>query len=76
MHLSELLPGHLGIIKDFDEDLNIRRRLQDLGFVCGAQVECLYSSPLKDPTAYQICGTVIALRRKDADQIYISEVTK
>ena len=49
-----------------------RRRLQELGFVPGAQVECVGTSPLGDPRAYQLRGTVIALRRRDARPVRVA----
>lgn len=48
-----------------------RRRMLDLGFVRDAPVEVLYTSPTGNPTAYQICGTVIALRKQDAQSILV-----
>ncbi|CDD30438.1 putative uncharacterized protein [Firmicutes bacterium CAG:94] len=47
----------------------LRRQLRDLGFVPGAQVECLGKSPLGDPAAYRVRGAVVALRRRDAQRI-------
>ena len=49
----------------------MRRRLMDLGFIPGARVTALFRGFSGDPTAYLICGTVIALRRRDADSINI-----
>lgn len=71
MRLSNLSPGQSGIIKDLDKTLNIRKRLLDLGFIPGTSIKCLTRSPLGDPTAYLVRGTVIALRKKDAGQIII-----
>lgn len=48
-----------------------RRRLLDLGFVPGTDVEVEMISPAGDPTAYRVRGTVIALRRAQADLIRI-----
>lgn len=49
----------------------LRRRLQDLGFVPGAKVCCVGVSPLGDPAAYRLKGTVIALRAGDAEAVLI-----
>jgi DtxR family Mn-dependent transcriptional regulator len=49
-----------------------RRRLLDLGFVPGTLVSVELISPVGDPTAYRVRGSVIALRRKQADLIRIS----
>lgn len=51
---------------------DMRRRLLDLGFITGTEVQCLYRSPMGDPTAYFVRGTVIALRQEDAEQIIVS----
>ena len=48
-----------------------RRRLLDLGFVPGTEVEVEMISPAGDPTAYRVRGAVIALRRAQADLIRI-----
>lgn len=44
----------------------IKRRLMDLGIASGTEIECLNRSPLGDPTAFCIKGTVIALRSDDS----------
>lgn len=43
-----------------------RRRLLDLGFVPGTVVEVEMTSPVGDPTAYRVRGSVVALRREQA----------
>lgn len=48
-----------------------RRRLLDLGFVAGTTVEVEMVSPSGDPTAYRVRGTVIALRREQANLVRI-----
>ena len=50
------------------------RRLQDLGFVAGAVAKCVFRSPLGDPTAFEICGVTVALRREDARRIVLETV--
>ena len=54
---------------------NIRRRLLDLGFIPGVMVNAILQSPFKDPIAYKIKNTVIALRNEDSKQILV-EVLK
>lgn len=49
-----------------------RRRLLDLGFVPGTPVEVEMVSPGGDPTAYRVRGTVVALRREQANLIRVS----
>jgi DtxR family Mn-dependent transcriptional regulator len=50
-----------------------RRRLLDLGFVKGATVSIDLVNPLKEPTAYLIKGTSIALRNNQASYILIKK---
>lgn len=49
-----------------------RRRLLDLGFVPGTLVEVEMVSPSGDPTAYRVRGTVVALRREQAQLVRVS----
>ena len=39
--------------------------------VKGSVVKCIQKSPLGDPTAYGICGAVIALRSEEASLIFV-----
>ena len=49
-----------------------RRRLLDLGFVPGTLVEVEMASPIGDPTAYRVRGSIIALRSEQARLIQIT----
>lgn len=71
--LTDLKPGESAIMKALDSKSKIRRRLFDLGFLCGTPIKCLTQSPLGDPIAYIVRGTVIALRKEDAFCILIEE---
>jgi DtxR family transcriptional regulator, Mn-dependent transcriptional regulator len=48
-----------------------RRRLLDLGIVPGTRVRAELESAAGDPVAYRIRGAMIALRRDQADLIYV-----
>jgi DtxR family Mn-dependent transcriptional regulator len=50
-----------------------RRRLLDLGFVKNAKISIDLLNPLKEPTAYLIKGTSIALRNNQASHILIKK---
>lgn len=49
-----------------------RRRLLDLGFVADTEVEIELTSPLRDPVAYRVRGSVVALRSEQARLIRIT----
>ncbi len=54
----------------------IKRRLYELGFVTGNIVTSLYKSPLGDPTAYSIMGSVIALRNETTANIIVNPIAE
>lgn len=72
--MCDLLPGQSGIVSSLDKDSNITRRLLDLGLVEGSQVACLGRGLWKDPTAYEICGAVISVRREICRGVLLKEV--
>ena len=60
--LAALSSGSYGLVEGLAVGGAMGCRLRDLGFLPGA----LGKSPLGDPCAYRVRGTVIALRRRDA----------
>lgn len=50
---------------------SLRRRLLDLGLVNGTTLKPIFVSPSGDPTAYEFRGSLIALRKADAELIKI-----
>jgi len=48
-----------------------RRRLLDLGLVPGTRIERDFDSMLGSPTAYRVRGATIALRKEQADRIFV-----
>ncbi len=70
--LHRLLPGQRGVIQEVQGRGLSRRRILDLGMVPGTLVEVMRRSPLGDPVAYQVRGTIIALRQDEASQISVT----
>ncbi|MFQ9873283.1 MAG: FeoA family protein [Oscillospiraceae bacterium] len=70
--LDQLSIGQTGIIESLDVCGAIRRRMLDLGFLENTPVQMVCQSPSRDPSAYLVRGTVIALRQTDATQIQVS----
>lgn len=71
--LNKLKIGQGGILKKIEDDLEIKKRLLDIGFTKGSKVECLRKGFLNGPVAYKIKNSVIALRDTDAKKIYVEE---
>lgn len=69
--LSDLRLGQEGTVVFIENDIGIRRRLLDMGFIKGEKVKAVLVSPLKDPTAYQILNAVVAIRKEDAKKIVV-----
>ncbi len=51
-----------------------RRRFLDLGITPGVSIEPVMESAFHDPTAYRVRGTLIALRREQADMVWIEKI--
>ncbi len=47
------------------------KRLAELGFTEGCEIIPVHMSPLGDPIAYCLRGTIIALRKEDAKNIKV-----
>lgn len=70
-NLSELSRGQTARIAKLEAAPAVRQRLLDLGLVEHTQIEHLQTAPGGDPAAYLVRGTVVALRREDADRIRV-----
>lgn len=69
--LSQLPLNKNGIIKEVKCEGNIKRRLLDLGLVKGTNIMPVLVSPSKDPRAFVIRGSIIAIRKEDAEKIEV-----
>lgn len=64
--------GERFIVVRTDDTGALQKRLGDLGITRGAEVDCLFTSPLGDPVAYRVCNTVLALRKADTRRIEVT----
>ena len=72
--LSSLQPGDSAVVSSISRMCRgqQRRRLMDLGIVPGTQIAPELDSLTGDPRAYLVRGTLVALRREQADQIFVT----
>lgn len=70
--LSSLANGSFALVTEVVANGLIRRRLLDLGLVPGTKVEVIRRSPVGDPIAFGIRGTVIALRKEVANNVLVT----
>ena len=70
--LADLKAGQVGLVTALHSTGLNRRRMMDLGILPGTRIEIEMTSPLGDPTAYRVRGSVIALRQAQAREIEIT----
>lgn len=73
--LNNLEPGQAALVTGINGPEKVRNRLMDLGIIAGARVEMLCCAPLGDPILVRVIGTVLALRRNEADTVEIHEIS-
>ena len=73
--LSTLQPGETAVVTRISPRSRgaEKRRFMDLGILKGTQITAEIRSPSGDPTGYRIRDAIIALRKEQADQIYITK---
>ncbi len=73
VRLAELATGQAAQVLGLDEQCRgySRRRLMDLGFTEGATIRAALNTFAGDPRAYEIRGTLVALRRDQASQVLV-----
>jgi len=69
--LHSLPIGQKAKVKELTSDGTARRRMLDLGLIIDTAVEAILKSPAGDPVAYDIRGTIIALRSEEASKIMV-----
>ena len=76
--LTEVRPGYEATVVRISSRSQgpPRRRLLDLGVVPGTAIRAEFESAMRDPVAYRIRGAVIALRRAQAELVYVDGIRK
>ena len=58
-------------VKKINCNGNIKRRILELGMIEGTKIKPVLKSPLGDPTAYEVRGSIITLREEDSKNMEI-----
>lgn len=73
--LSALRPGTAAVVLGVGHATNVsavERRLLELGFISGERVEVVAEArPGRDPFVVRVGGTQLALRRREAETIWV-----
>ena len=62
------------IIKYITSDI-LAKNFHGYGLSPGTKIKLLFKSPAGNPCAYEVLGSVIALRHEDSQNIYVSNTT-
>lgn len=78
VRLADLASGQSASVIGLDDACQgySRRRLMDLGFTSGATIRAALSTFAGDPRAYEIRGTLVALRKEQASQVLVEPITQ
>lgn len=71
MTLDQLPHGGRAVVTALDSSGAERRRLMDLGVLPGSEIHADLLSPLGDPTAYLVRGSLVVLRRAQARGVHV-----
>lgn len=71
MRLSGADNGQSVVITQIGGSGPLRARLSEMGFVAGKTVKKLYVAPLGNPIVFELMGGQIALRKEEAEQIFV-----
>ena len=71
MRLSDLKTGERGIVVKVLGHGGFRKRIVEMGFIHGKEIEVLLNAPLQDPVKYKIMGYEISLRHDEAQMIEV-----
>ena len=76
MSLAQMTTGSRCMIAKVHGHGGFRHRIQEMGFVKGQEVKVLKNAPLLDPIEYEIMGSHVALRRKEAANIEVVSLSE
>ena len=71
MKLSELKTGEKGVVVKVLGHGGFRKRIIEMGFIKGQEVEVLLNAPLQDPVKYKLMGYEVSLRHHEAENIEV-----
>ena len=74
MLLSELKQGEKAIISKIKGRGAFRKRILEMGFIAGREIEFIKKAPLNDPFEYRIMGYDLSLRRSESELIEIDKL--
>ena len=74
MTLDDLKMGERARVISVISHGPFKKRLLEMGFIPGTNVEVIKYAPLKDPVEYLIKGYHISLRHEEAKNIFVEKI--
>ncbi len=71
MKLSELKTGESAVIAKVYGHGGFRKRIVEMGFIKGTEVQVVLNAPLQDPVKYKVMDYEVSLRRAEADMVEV-----
>jgi len=69
---ADMVHGEKGIISNIDGSHPSSRRILEIGFTPGQEIELINKSIFNDPLAFALRGTLIAIRKNEAACIILA----
>ena len=70
--LDDLKIQSIGYIKKINTNEKLKKRLLELGFIINTPIKPVLINPTNDSRAYEIRGSIIAIRNTDAENIILT----
>lgn len=74
MTLADLIQDKASRITGFTKEGETLGRLHSMGVIPGAEAQVLRTAPLGDPMQVRVEGTLLSIRKRDAQQIQVELV--
>lgn len=71
IRLNELTADRAAAVVSVTGDRELRRRLLEMGFCNGVQVELVRRAPLGDPIEFRLRGYLLSLRNEQARHVHV-----
>ena len=71
MFLYELKEGQRAEISELFAEGEFSSRLRDMGFCEGEEIMCVKKAVFKSPVLYRVKGSLVALRKTEAEKIEV-----
>tara|TARA_B100000959_G_C14762765_1_gene534060 strand:- start:529 stop:774 length:246 start_codon:yes stop_codon:yes gene_type:complete len=74
--LSQLKIGATAHIESLEDELKYKTRFTEMGIVPGKEILLMQRYSKKGPVCIKVMGSFVMIRKKNADKILVSKVSK